>query len=151
MLIRVSSWSKCILISLAINAIHAVDEQFCPAGFVQHKEKCYFLNRELLDYVDATHKCENHFFGMLAVIKSEEDQKFLKSYIFDTLRMTQNVWLGARVVGADQEIRWQDGSSISYHNWMTVCLNRQSNQLSNSHFECRANRTTRSRRWTLTN
>ncbi|KAI1295428.1 Low affinity immunoglobulin epsilon Fc receptor [Halotydeus destructor] len=111
-----------LLTALAGARVYATadDDPFCPTGFVQFEHFCYFYNREPLSYAEATHRCENHFFGQLVSIHSQDEQKFLTTYLFKTLRVNQNIWLGGQRDPDTKPatIGWSDGSPLNYTNWM---------------------------------
>jgi hypothetical protein len=51
----------------------------------------------------------------LAIIHSEAEQSFLSKYVFETLGLVDNLWIGATREG--NEFYWIDSSRVDFQNW----------------------------------
>lgn len=113
-----------ILVLITINVAFvgtADDTTFCPTGFFQFQQKCYFLIKDELRYPQAMEKCENFYFGKLASIETQEEQTYLTNYIFRNLRVRNNIWIGAhgeKDASGNVRIKWSDETPLIYTNWM---------------------------------
>ncbi|KAI1295427.1 Galactose-specific lectin nattectin [Halotydeus destructor] len=98
----------------------ANDDPLCPIGFVQYEKSCYFYNGEPLAFSAAKRRCETQFSGQLASIHSEDEQDFLTTYLFKTLKVNRDIWLGGQTDFDTHPytLTWLDDSPFNYTNWM---------------------------------
>ncbi|KAF7213448.1 collectin-12 [Nothobranchius furzeri] len=85
---------------------------WCPAGWVNFRNNCYFFSKDLLSFDDASQSCESRSASLL-IISDTEEQKWLekqaagKGYFWMGLtdREEENVW------------RWVDGTEPTFKKW----------------------------------
>ncbi|KAM8987166.1 CD209 antigen-like protein 2 [Ara ararauna] len=84
----------------------------CPAGWLQFARTCYFFSNTTKSWWEAKEFCAD-FNGHLAIISSEQENKFLANHIMEN----RVFWLG--LTDSDREDHWQwvDGSSLSLTFW----------------------------------
>ncbi|XP_039982212.1 collectin-12-like [Xiphias gladius] len=84
----------------------------CPIEWVNYRDKCYFVSKDLHSFDDAKAMCESKS-ASLVIINDIEEQKWLKKQTFGkgyfwmglTDREEENVW------------RWLDGTEPAYTKW----------------------------------
>ncbi|NXC48108.1 CL17A protein, partial [Penelope pileata] len=84
----------------------------CPAGWQQFAKTCYFFSTEKKSWVDARASCVR-LGGQLAVIDSEEENKFLANNIMET----RVFWLGLSDMHKEGDWQWLDGQPLSLPFW----------------------------------
>jgi len=55
----------------------------------------------------------------LVSIKYPDEQKFIENHLFDTLKISDNPWIGAKrqIINGLYTFRWSDKSNLEYTNW----------------------------------
>ncbi|XP_010084056.1 PREDICTED: CD209 antigen-like [Pterocles gutturalis] len=84
----------------------------CPAGWLQFAKTCYFFSTTTKPWLEAKDFCTN-FNAHLAIIDSEQENKFLANNIMET----RVFWLGLTDVHKESEWQWVDGRSLSLSFW----------------------------------
>ncbi|XP_010019953.1 PREDICTED: C-type lectin domain family 17, member A-like, partial [Nestor notabilis] len=83
----------------------------CPAGWLQFARTCYFFSSSTKSWLAAKDFCGN-LNAHLAVVSSEQENKFLANHIMEN----RVFWLGLTDTYREGQWQWEDGSflSISY-------------------------------------
>ncbi|XP_028941796.1 C-type lectin domain family 17, member A [Antrostomus carolinensis] len=84
----------------------------CPAGWQQFAKTCYFFSTTNKPWLAAKDSCAD-FNAHLAVIDTEQENKFLANHIMDN----RVFWLGLTDVHKEGDWQWVDGRSISLSFW----------------------------------
>lgn len=93
----------------------------CEYGWQQFRDKCFhFLGTSSSHTFDeAKYECSKYFRASLAMIKSEEEQRFVEGLLKQST-IYNNVWLGAKwmpeTLLAKAGYHWIDESPVFYHN-----------------------------------
>ena len=124
----VSSAALLLLLSLlaqsdgALNTTTATSTyEQCEYGWHRFRDKCFhFLGTSSSHTFDeAKYECSKYFRASLAMIKSEEEQKFVEKLLKRSV-IYNNVWLGAKwmpeTILAKSGYHWIDESPVFYHN-----------------------------------
>ncbi|NXT94405.1 C209E protein, partial [Anhinga rufa] len=80
----------------------------CPAGWYQFNKTCYFFSTAHQSWLDSKDSCAT-FNAHLAIINSEQENKFLANHIMDN----RVFWLGLTDMQKEGEWQWVDGSPLS--------------------------------------
>lgn len=106
----------------AINATTSTSTyEQCEYGWHRFRDKCFhFLGTSSSHTFDeAKYECSKYFRASLAMIKSEEEQKFVEKLLKRSV-IYNNVWLGAKwmpeTILAKSGYHWIDESPVFYHN-----------------------------------
>jgi len=90
-------------------------------GWVKFNDKCYklLIEVDILTRDIAFDKCLHSSSDLpsLVFIQTSDEQEFLANYIFNTLRIMDGVWIGAKRVLNESLFKWDDGASIEFNNW----------------------------------
>lgn len=93
----------------------------CEYGWHQFRDKCFhFMGTSSSHTFDeAKYECSKYFRASLAMIKSEEEQRFVEQ-LLKRSTIHNNVWLGAKwmpeTIFAKAGYHWIDESPVFYHN-----------------------------------
>ncbi|XP_077980176.1 C-type mannose receptor 2-like [Glandiceps talaboti] len=91
----------------------------CESGWEYFLGKCYYAYKgQKFTYEESKTICEGKE-GSLATINSDDETLFV--YIFS--EDAYNLWIGANNITSDGNWQWQDGSPVSYSNWVSRELN----------------------------
>jgi hypothetical protein len=94
----------------------------CPdSSWIKYKDtKCFKLLKTYANWSEAKVACSSSSSlasASLARISSEDEQAFLKHYLFNTSEAINNIWIGASRVDAKNFV-WVDGKAMNgYKNW----------------------------------
>ncbi|NXL83246.1 CL17A protein, partial [Alectura lathami] len=103
------------LLSAALEETRNLTEMFCtscPAGWLQFARTCYFFSTDGKPWMEARAACAA-LGGQLAVVDSEQENKFLGNQIMET----RVFWLGLSDMDKEGEWQWLDGRSLSLAFW----------------------------------
>ncbi|NXL67535.1 CL17A protein, partial [Chordeiles acutipennis] len=84
----------------------------CPAGWQQFAKTCYFFSTNNKPWLAAKDSCAG-FNAHLAVIDTEQENKFLANHIMDN----RVFWLGLTDTYREGDWQWVDGRSLSLSFW----------------------------------
>lgn len=127
---RVTSVNASLLVILLLGSVAAASNTTmslgstpapCEYGWQQFRDKCFhFLGTSTSHTFDeAKYECSKYFRASLAMIKSEEEQRFVEGLLKQST-IYNNVWLGAKwmpeTLLAKAGYHWIDESPVFYHN-----------------------------------
>ncbi|NXC78444.1 CL17A protein, partial [Anhinga anhinga] len=84
----------------------------CPAGWYQFNKACYFFSTAHQSWLASKDFCAT-FNAHLAIVNSEQENKFLANHIMDN----RVFWLGLTDTQKEGEWQWVDGSPLSVLFW----------------------------------
>ncbi|NWU46289.1 CLC4M protein, partial [Dromas ardeola] len=84
----------------------------CPAGWEQFAKTCYFFSSAAIHWLAAKEHCA-HFNAKLAIIDTEQENKFLANHIMEN----RVFWLGLTDMHKESNWQWVDGSSLALTFW----------------------------------
>ncbi|KAM6330436.1 CD209 antigen-like protein C [Alca torda] len=84
----------------------------CPAGWEQFAKTCYFFSSAALDWLAAKESCA-HFNAQLAIVDTEQENKFLANHIMEN----RVFWLGLTDAERESNWQWVDGRSLTLTFW----------------------------------
>ncbi|XP_052655882.1 asialoglycoprotein receptor 1-like isoform X2 [Harpia harpyja] len=84
----------------------------CPAGWQQFAKTCYFFSSTTKPWLAAKDFCTN-FDSHLAIVNTEQENKFLANHIMDT----RVFWLGLTDMHTEGNWQWVDGRILSLSFW----------------------------------
>ncbi|NXF55481.1 CL17A protein, partial [Oceanites oceanicus] len=84
----------------------------CPAGWMQFAKTCYFFSTTTKHWLAAKDYCAD-FNAHLAVVNTEQENKFLANHIMDN----RVFWLGLTDTHKEDNWQWVDGHSLSLSFW----------------------------------
>ncbi|XP_067402591.1 killer cell lectin-like receptor subfamily B member 1B allele C [Emydura macquarii macquarii] len=80
--------------------------KLCPAEWLLHKNKCYWVSKESKSWRESHEDCAAKSSEMLVIQDKEE-----MGYILNITHMN-NVWLGLNVTSPERKWTWVDGSML---------------------------------------
>ncbi|NWI32261.1 CL17A protein, partial [Sula dactylatra] len=86
----------------------------CPAGWQQFDKTCYFFSTAKQSWLASKDSCTS-FNAHLAIVNSEQENKFLANHIMDN----RVFWLGLTDMQKEGNWQWVDGSPVSVLFWNT--------------------------------
>ncbi|XP_061171815.1 perlucin-like [Saccostrea echinata] len=102
-----------------IGAPHGIGGASCPHLFYSGNSTCYRVVRIKATWPEALAYCEAYK-AELAIIESEEEQRFLENYIQTEAASfaTKDFWLGATDIMSEGDWQWAlTIERVSYTNW----------------------------------
>ncbi|KAL4217780.1 Bone morphogenetic protein 1 [Mactra antiquata] len=87
----------------------------CPNGWGRVDGLCYKWFEEYLTYANAQTFCAAKYQSLLAIIKSEKQNKFVNKIIFYDEEEGSEVYLG--LSEENGVFKWADGTEVVYSNW----------------------------------
>ncbi|XP_076216888.1 C-type lectin domain family 4 member G-like isoform X2 [Aptenodytes patagonicus] len=84
----------------------------CPAGWQQFAKTCYFFSTTNQPWLAAKRSC-NDFNAHLAIVDTEQENKFLANHIMDD----RVFWLGLTDTDNESKWQWVNGRSLSLSFW----------------------------------
>lgn len=127
----------------------------CPQSngndvWVQHKDHCYAFNMSFYNYsvysMEQAKKICQSMDAQLLTIKTKEENDFVSKYMHDDPLITSRVWLDIVLDRQGKPVSWQDGSALTYSNWMSKALDS-----AQSESNCAIMTTTDEGTWKLVN
>ncbi|NXW51003.1 CL17A protein, partial [Nyctiprogne leucopyga] len=103
------------LLDVALEETRNLSEIFCtrcPTGWQQFAKTCYFFSTNNKPWLAAKDSCAD-FNAHLAVIDTEQENKFLANHIMDN----RVFWLGLTDTHKEGDWQWVDGRSLSLSFW----------------------------------
>ena len=90
----------------------------CPEGWEQGVDKCYKYHGYNLTFFEARIVCNDFYDGStLLTVKSQPQQLYVTSLLFNHFNIKRDVWLGLRRVN-HSHFRWLDGEETTeFTNW----------------------------------
>ncbi|XP_061621387.1 type-2 ice-structuring protein-like [Phyllopteryx taeniolatus] len=104
----------CAIVALATaqdrNHTRSLAAAGCPAGWSQHKNRCFFFDATLKTWVQAEARCQQ-IGGNLASVASDDEYAFIQT-------LTQNpTWLGGSDCQTAGAWFWMDGQQMKWRFW----------------------------------
>ena len=93
----------------------------CEYGWHRFRDKCFYFQGTSSSHTfhEARYECSKYFRASLAMIKSEEEQRFVEQLLKQST-IYNNVWLGAKWMPesllAKSGYQWIDETPVFYHN-----------------------------------
>ncbi|KAG7464376.1 hypothetical protein JOB18_043739 [Solea senegalensis] len=87
----------------------------CMEGWTEHDSRCFFLSGDAKKWLDARSYCIDKG-GDLAVVLSEEDQKFLTKLIVKNYKSKEKFngsWIGLHDMQRERTFRWINGKNLA--------------------------------------
>nr|XP_048674239.1 killer cell lectin-like receptor subfamily B member 1B allele B [Caretta caretta] len=88
------------------NSTEGCECKLCPAGWLQHKNKCYWVSKESKTWNESRVDCSAKSSQMLMIQDKEE-----MAYILSIPQLNL-VWLGLSVTSPERKWTWVDGSTF---------------------------------------
>ncbi|KAF1383034.1 hypothetical protein PFLUV_G00150060 [Perca fluviatilis] len=88
----------------------------CPPGWTLFRSRCFSFNIQKKSWTDAETFCKAAG-GNLASVHSEEEYKFLKTYINQVTGDIERTWIGGFDSVQPGVWMWSDGSIFDYKSW----------------------------------